>query len=174
MWKRGRGGGIFYLEFLSSLSSNMEETVEDLILIQVKVPDINVEKTLQFSRCSLIWEAKQQILAALPKVDINIENSLFCLKRTGTQIWSNFDIFKLNFFYLMKFQISLSVPLSPLYTFSYSHCYSLEHNFTYWINLNFALEFCNKLGQKFRKFAQFSTWRNSIQEFESIGIFFIK
>ncbi|XP_023340013.1 protein shank isoform X2 [Eurytemora carolleeae] len=50
-----------------SLSSNMEETVEDLILIQVKVPDINVEKTLQFSRCSLIWEAKQQILAALPK-----------------------------------------------------------------------------------------------------------
>ena len=78
----GGGGAIFFLEFLSSLSSNMEETVEDLILIQVKVPDINVEKTLQFSRCSLIWEAKQQILAALPKVDINLENNLFCLKGT--------------------------------------------------------------------------------------------
>ena len=78
----GGGKAIFYLEFLSSLSSNMEETVEDLILIQVKVPDINVEKTLQFSRCSLIWEAKQQILAALPKVDINLELNLFCLKGT--------------------------------------------------------------------------------------------
>ena len=109
----GGGGGIFYLECLSSLSSNMEETVEDLILIQVKVPDINVEKTLQFSRCSLIWEAKQQILAALPKVDINIENSLFCLKRTGTQIWSNFDIFYVNFFLFDEISNFVICPLKP-------------------------------------------------------------
>ena len=35
---------------------------------QVKVPDLQVEKTLQFSKSSLIWEVKQQIIAALPKV----------------------------------------------------------------------------------------------------------
>ena len=35
---------------------------------RIRVPDINVEKCLQFQKDELIWEVKQQCLAALPKV----------------------------------------------------------------------------------------------------------
>ena len=39
-------------------------------LIRVRVPELNMEKCLQFQRDELIWEVKQQILAALPKVSL--------------------------------------------------------------------------------------------------------
>ena len=62
---------------------NMEEGVivadseTDLVLIQVRIPDLKAEKCLQFSREERVWDVKQQILAAMPKVrksrpDINI------------------------------------------------------------------------------------------------------
>ena len=41
---------------------------QDCRLIRVRVPELNMEKCLQFQREELIWEVKQQILAALPKV----------------------------------------------------------------------------------------------------------
>ena len=56
------------------LTNNMEEGVivadseTDLVLIQVRIPDLKAEKCLQFSREERVWDVKQQILAAMPKV----------------------------------------------------------------------------------------------------------
>ena len=54
--------------------ANMEEGVivadseTDLVLIQGRIPDLKAEKCLQFSREERVWDVKQQILAAMPKV----------------------------------------------------------------------------------------------------------
>lgn len=40
----------------------------DLVLIRVRVGELNVEKCLQFQKDEVLWEVKQQTLAALPKV----------------------------------------------------------------------------------------------------------
>ena len=79
-----------YWQHLFSITSNkdtklskMEEGVivaeseADLVVIQVRIPDLKAEKCLQFSREERVWDVKQQILAAMPKVrksrpDINI------------------------------------------------------------------------------------------------------
>ncbi|CAH0560754.1 unnamed protein product [Brassicogethes aeneus] len=52
----------------------MEEVVdrgggpeEGLLLVKIHVPELNVQKCLQFPRDQLIWDVKQQCLAALPK-----------------------------------------------------------------------------------------------------------
>lgn len=37
-------------------------------LIKIHVPELNVQKCLQFSRDQLVWDVKQQCLASLPKV----------------------------------------------------------------------------------------------------------
>jgi len=39
----------------------------DLLLIQVRIPEINAEKCLQFQREERVWEVKQKMLAAMPK-----------------------------------------------------------------------------------------------------------
>jgi SH3/ankyrin repeat-containing protein len=41
---------------------------EGYLLVRVHVPDLNVQKCLQFPRDQLVWDVKQQCLAALPKV----------------------------------------------------------------------------------------------------------
>jgi len=38
------------------------------LLIRIHVPELNVQKCLQFPRDQLVWDVKQQCLAALPKV----------------------------------------------------------------------------------------------------------
>ncbi|KAK9509406.1 hypothetical protein O3M35_006733 [Rhynocoris fuscipes] len=38
------------------------------LLLRVHVPELNVHKCLQFPSHQLIWDVKQQCLAALPKV----------------------------------------------------------------------------------------------------------
>ena len=43
----------------------------DLVLVTIRVPDVNIEKCLQFQKDELIWDVKQQTLAALPKVREN-------------------------------------------------------------------------------------------------------
>ncbi|VVC92800.1 unnamed protein product [Leptidea sinapis] len=40
---------------------------EGWLLVRVHVPELNVQKSLQFSRDQLVWDVKQQCLAALPK-----------------------------------------------------------------------------------------------------------
>ncbi len=37
---------------------------------RIRVPELNVQRCLQFQKDELIWEVKQQALAALPKVRI--------------------------------------------------------------------------------------------------------
>lgn len=43
---------------------------EGYLLVRVHVPELNVQKCLQFPRDQLVWDVKQQCLAALPKVSI--------------------------------------------------------------------------------------------------------
>ena len=45
-----------------------EISPDQLVLIRIYVPELNVEKCLQFHKEELIWEVKQQSLTALPKV----------------------------------------------------------------------------------------------------------
>ncbi|XP_034245824.1 protein shank isoform X3 [Thrips palmi] len=47
---------------------NQTAPEEGYLLIQVHVPELNVQKCLQFPRDQLVWDVKQQCLAALPKV----------------------------------------------------------------------------------------------------------
>lgn len=41
---------------------------EGWLVVRVHVPELNVHKSLQFPRDQLVWDVKQQCLAALPKV----------------------------------------------------------------------------------------------------------
>ena len=50
----------------------MADSETDLVLIQVRIPDLKAEKCLQFSREERVWDVKQQILAAMPKVRTGI------------------------------------------------------------------------------------------------------
>ena len=47
------------------------EVEPDPVLIQVRVPDIGLEKCLQFPQEERVYDVKQQILAAMPKVRHN-------------------------------------------------------------------------------------------------------
>lgn len=40
----------------------------DYVQVQIHVPEINAYKCLQFRQSQLVWDVKQQTLAALPKV----------------------------------------------------------------------------------------------------------
>jgi hypothetical protein len=44
---------------------------EGYLLVRIHVPELNVQKCLQFPRDQLVWDVKQQCLAALPKVKSN-------------------------------------------------------------------------------------------------------
>ena len=49
-------------------SAEAMDTDPDLVLIQVRIPDLHAEKCLQFTKEEKVWDVKQQILAAMPKV----------------------------------------------------------------------------------------------------------
>ncbi|XP_041973455.1 SH3 and multiple ankyrin repeat domains protein 3 isoform X2 [Aricia agestis] len=52
---------------------------EGWVLVRVHVPELNVQKSLQFSRDQLVWDVKQQCLAALPKeLKESFNYGLFC------------------------------------------------------------------------------------------------
>ncbi|XP_023939289.1 SH3 and multiple ankyrin repeat domains protein 3 isoform X2 [Bicyclus anynana] len=56
-----------------------ECTEEGWLLVRVHVPELNVQKSLQFSRDQLVWDVKQQCLAALPKdLKESFNYGLFC------------------------------------------------------------------------------------------------
>ena len=63
----GGGSGEMATSAMTSTSSNA-----DLVLIRIAVPDLNDEKCLQFNKDEVIWEVKQQALAAMPKVSLTI------------------------------------------------------------------------------------------------------
>ena len=54
----------------AGISSNVSQDAspDQLVLIRIYVPELNVEKCLQFHKDELIWEVKQQCLTSLPKV----------------------------------------------------------------------------------------------------------
>ena len=56
------------------------EVEPDPVLIQVRVPDVGLEKCLQFPQEERVYDVKQQILAAMPKVRHN-QFIIFCLLR---------------------------------------------------------------------------------------------
>ena len=62
----------------------MADSETDLVLIQVRIPDLKAEKCLQFSREERVWDVKQQILAAMPKVRIGIFPFIHSLTRSET------------------------------------------------------------------------------------------
>ncbi|XP_045488225.1 SH3 and multiple ankyrin repeat domains protein 3 isoform X3 [Pieris rapae] len=52
---------------------------EGWLLVRVHVPELNVQKSLQFTRDQLVWDVKQQCLAALPKeLKESFNYGLFC------------------------------------------------------------------------------------------------
>ncbi|BET01480.1 SH3 [Nesidiocoris tenuis] len=56
-----------------------EETVPGYLLLRVYVPELNVHKCLQFPSHQLVWDVKQQCLAALPKeLKESFNYGLFC------------------------------------------------------------------------------------------------
>ena len=65
---------------------------QDCRLIRVRVPELNMEKCLQFQREELIWEVKQQILAALPKVRKKTHSLLHAPKHNQAFVAVVFDL----------------------------------------------------------------------------------
>lgn len=59
---------VFFLRWRSIMEGECSEGAEGWLLVRVHVPELNVQKSLQFPRDQLIWDVKQQCLAALPKV----------------------------------------------------------------------------------------------------------
>ncbi|GFX85533.1 protein shank [Trichonephila clavipes] len=52
---------------------------EQLVSLQIYVPELIVQKCMQFNRDELIWDVKNQILAALPKeLKEGFNYGLFC------------------------------------------------------------------------------------------------
>lgn len=53
------------------MEGECSEGAEGWLLVRVHVPELNVQKSLQFPRDQLVWDVKQQCLAALPKVGVH-------------------------------------------------------------------------------------------------------
>lgn len=61
---------------------------EGYLLVRIHVPELNVQKCLQFPRDQLVWDVKQQCLAALPKVTVTEyttwdQSNVICLGPTS-------------------------------------------------------------------------------------------
>ncbi|XP_028132157.2 SH3 and multiple ankyrin repeat domains protein 2 isoform X3 [Diabrotica virgifera virgifera] len=57
---------------------------EGHLLVRIHVPELNVQKCLQFPRDQLVWDVKQQCLAALPKeLKESFNYGLFCPPDNG-------------------------------------------------------------------------------------------
>ena len=50
------------------MEDDLSVTSDEFIFIKICVPELSVEKCLQFSRSDLVWDVKQQCLRSLPKV----------------------------------------------------------------------------------------------------------
>ncbi|XP_044728032.1 SH3 and multiple ankyrin repeat domains protein 3 isoform X6 [Chrysoperla carnea] len=62
---------------IGDLSSRAPE--EGYLLVRIHVPELNVQKCLQFPKDQLVWDVKQQCLAALPKeLKESFNYGLFC------------------------------------------------------------------------------------------------
>lgn len=57
---------------LTASPKSTGSTESNLLLIRIGVPELTVEKCLQYQKDEVIWEVKQQALAALPKVKTDL------------------------------------------------------------------------------------------------------
>ena len=62
------------------------EVEPDPVLIQVRVPDIGLEKCLPCPQEERVYDVKQQILAAMPKVRHN-QFIIFCLPKKRRRLY---------------------------------------------------------------------------------------
>ncbi|XP_049865161.1 SH3 and multiple ankyrin repeat domains protein 2 isoform X2 [Pectinophora gossypiella] len=61
------------------MEGECSEGTDGWLLVRVHVPELNVQKSLQFPRDQLVWDVKQQCLAALPKeLKESFNYGLFC------------------------------------------------------------------------------------------------
>ncbi|CAM1294964.1 Uncharacterised protein g1143 [Pycnogonum litorale] len=74
------GDSVSQFSHVSSSSSSDDP----LLLVRIYVPDLKVQKCLQFHRDDLVWEVKQQVLVTLPKELRDCQNyGLFCPPSNG-------------------------------------------------------------------------------------------
>ncbi|XP_050736843.1 SH3 and multiple ankyrin repeat domains protein 2-like isoform X5 [Eriocheir sinensis] len=71
-------------------SSSASSMAGEEVVLRINVPELKVEKCLQFHRDDLVWDVKQQALAALPKVALwyrelreSFNYGLFCPPQNG-------------------------------------------------------------------------------------------
>jgi hypothetical protein len=60
---------------------------EGYLLVRIHVPELNVQKCLQFPRDQLVWDVKQQCLAALPKVKNGLVSCCVAQARSQAKFW---------------------------------------------------------------------------------------
>nr|XP_027226662.1 protein shank-like isoform X2 [Penaeus vannamei] len=64
--------------------SSSASSVGDEVVLRINVPELKVEKCLQFHKDDLVWDVKQQALAALPKeLRESFNYGLFCPPQNG-------------------------------------------------------------------------------------------
>ncbi|XP_042225629.1 protein shank-like isoform X5 [Homarus americanus] len=74
----------------SGAGSSSASSVGEEVVLRINVPELKVEKCLQFHKDDLVWDVKQQALAALPKVALwyrelreSFNYGLFCPPQNG-------------------------------------------------------------------------------------------
>ncbi|XP_060530201.1 SH3 and multiple ankyrin repeat domains protein 3 isoform X2 [Cylas formicarius] len=72
-------------DFADTMDEEVEPGSEEgHLLVRIHVPELNVQKCLQFPRDQLVWDVKQQCLAALPKeLKESFNYGLFCPPENG-------------------------------------------------------------------------------------------
>ena len=53
-------------------SSSTSSSIGEEVVLRIHVPELRVEKCLQFHKEDLVWDVKQQALSSLPKVMYNL------------------------------------------------------------------------------------------------------
>lgn len=76
--------------------SSSEGLLVDYVQVQIHVPEINAYKCLQFRKSQLVWDVKQQTLAALPKVCYIDQSSPLCPKKRTAILLLKIGIFRLR------------------------------------------------------------------------------
>ncbi|XP_069950590.1 protein shank isoform X2 [Cherax quadricarinatus] len=68
----------------SGAGSSCASSVGEEVVLRINVPELKVEKCLQFHKDDLVWDVKQQALAALPKeLRESFNYGLFCPPQNG-------------------------------------------------------------------------------------------
>ncbi|KAK9886958.1 hypothetical protein WA026_019216 [Henosepilachna vigintioctopunctata] len=75
------------------------------LLVRIHVPELNVQKCLQFPRDQLVWDVKQQCLAALPKIPWT--SDLFMKEKLGWKLKWQKNKFLKYFHWIYEYEFVL-------------------------------------------------------------------